>query len=129
MEKSCENILYMGVFIFIMIEHYEFGEFIVDGKKYKSNIVLKGSEAKEGKYLPGHQLRIDDFLPLIAYKPEIIIIGTGAYGAVKVPKEIIDYIEKRKIKVVIEKTGKACETYNSLIKEGKRVAAFLHNTC
>jgi hypothetical protein len=112
-----------------MIEHYEFGEFIVDGREYRSNIVLLGAEVKEGRYLPGHQLKLDDFLPLAAYKPDVIIIGTGAYGAVPVPKEIIDYIEKRKIKLVIERTGKACATYNSLIKEGKRVAAFLHDTC
>lgn len=112
-----------------MIEHYEFGKFIVDGKKYESNIVLMGTEIKEGRYLPGHQLKLDDFLPLINYKPDVIIVGTGAYGVIKVPKEIIDYIEKRGIKLIVEKTEKACETYNSLVKERKKVAAFLHNTC
>lgn len=112
-----------------MIEHYEFGEFVVDGKKYKSNIVLIGTGVTEGRYLPGHQLKLDDFLQLVAYKPDVIIIGTGAYGVVKVPKEISDYIKKRGIKLVVEKTARACRIYNSLIKEGKRVAAFLHNTC
>jgi hypothetical protein len=112
-----------------MIEHYKFGEFIIDGKEYRSNVVLLGIEARGGRYLPGHQLKIDDFLPLVAYKPDVIIIGTGAYGSVKVPNEIRNYIEKRGIKLIIEKTGDACRTYNSLIKEGKKVAAFLHDTC
>lgn len=29
-----------------MIEHYEFGKFVVDGKEYESNIVLLGIEAE-----------------------------------------------------------------------------------
>lgn len=112
-----------------MIEHYEFGRFIVDGKLHQSNIFLLGSEVKEARYLPGHQLKLDDILPLVDYKPEVIIIGTGSSGVMGVQKEISDYIEKRGIKLIVEKTGKACQTYNALLKKGKRVAAFLHNTC
>lgn len=112
-----------------MIEHYEFGRFIVDGKLHQSNIVLLGNEVKEARYLPMHQLKLDDIIPLVNYKPEIIIIGTGSSGVMKVSKEITDYIDKKGIKLVVEKTGKACETYNTLLKEGRRVAAFLHDTC
>lgn len=112
-----------------MIDSYRFGEFVIKGKIYKSNVVLLGQEAKQARYLPAHQLKLADFTELVNYKPEYIIIGTGAYGAVKVPQEIIDYIEKQGIKLIIEKTGDACQTYNALLKEGKKIAAFLHDTC
>ena len=112
-----------------MIDSYKFGEFVVDGKEYKCNIELIGDKIKEHRYLPNHELKLDDFTELINAKPEYIIIGTGAYGVVKPPKEIIEFIEKQGIKVIIEKTGTACQTYNSLLKQGKKIAALLHDTC
>ncbi len=111
-----------------MIDNYRFGEFVVDGKTYKSNIILIGKTVKPARHLPGHELKLDDFTELINSKPEYIIIGTGAYGVMKVPNEIIEFIEKQGIKTIIENTGQACQTYNAMLKQGK-IAAFLHNTC
>ena len=112
-----------------MIDNYKFGEFVVDGKTFKSNIELINDKVQQHRYLENHELSLDDFTSLINAKPEIIIIGTGAYGVVKPPKEIIEFIEKQGIKVIAEKTGNACKTYNELIKQGKKVAALMHNTC
>ena len=112
-----------------MIEHYEFGKFIVNKKEFNSNIILINDVAKEARYLENHELKLEDIYPLVDSKPEVIIIGTGAYGAVKPSKSIIDFIESKGIKLIIERTEDACNTYNRLLKEGKKVAAFLHNTC
>jgi len=112
-----------------MIEKYTFGEFVIDGKKYKSNVVLIGKDAKPGRYLTEHLLMIDDFIEIVESHPEIIVIGTGADGVVDVPDEIISFIESKKIKLIIEKTEEACAVYNSFLKKGKKIGAFLHNTC
>lgn len=112
-----------------MIEKYTFGEFVIDGKKYKSNVVLINGEVKVGRYLVEHELMIDDFTEIINSHPEIIVIGTGADGVVDVPNEIAEFIESKKIKLIVEKTAEACLTYNSLLKKGKKIGAFLHNTC
>lgn len=112
-----------------MIDNYTFGKFVIKGKEYDSNVVLLGKTVQKARHLPSHELKIDDFIPLIDYKPEYLIIGTGAYGAVKVPQEIVDFIGKKGIKLIIQKTGEACQTYNALLEEGKKVAVFLHNTC
>jgi hypothetical protein len=112
-----------------MIDSYKFGEFIIKGKTYKCNVELVGETVKEHRHLDNHELNLDDFTDLINAKPEIIIIGTGAYGVVKPPKEILEFIEKQGIKVIVEKTGTACKTYDSLLKQGKKVAALMHNTC
>lgn len=112
-----------------MIDSYTFGTFVVDGKQFDSNIALINNKAKPARYLESHILKTSDFDELIAAKPEIIIIGIGASGVVDVQDEIKEHIESNNIKLIIEKTGDACNTYNSLIKEGKKVCAFLHNTC
>jgi len=112
-----------------MIERYSFGEFIVDGKRYESNIVLLGEKVRPARYLPGHNLELSDIEPLVEFKPEVIIIGTGAYGVIKVKEEIKRFVESKGIKLIVLKTEEACKKYNELISEGIKVAAFLHNTC
>jgi hypothetical protein len=111
-----------------MIDSYSFGKFVIGKKEYKSNITIINGKAQEHRYLPDHELKLDDVLPLINAKPSCIIIGIGAYGVMKVPKEISEYIEKQGIKLIIEKTGAACKKYEELAKKTK-VAALLHNTC
>ena len=113
----------------IMIDNYTFGKFVVDGKTYESNIILIGKKVSKARYLPNHELSINDIYPLVEYNPEYIIIGTGASGVMPVPEEIEDFIKEKGIKLIAEKTGDACRTYNSLVSEHKKVATFLHNTC
>ena len=112
-----------------MIDSYSFGKFIIKGKTYESNVVLIGEIVKPARHLPEHELSLNDLDEITDSKPEIIVIGTGASGVMPVPDEIKDFIEEKGIKLIIEKTKLACQTYNSLLKEGKKVAAFLHNTC
>lgn len=111
-----------------MIEHYEFGEYIIDGKKYKYDITI--INGKIGTWSrDGHTMYVDNVEELVQAKPEYIIIGTGAYGALDVPSDVKKHIEENKIKLVVEKTGKACEEFNRLEKEGKKVCAIMHGTC
>ena len=55
-----------------MIDNYRFGEFVVDGKTYKSNIVLIGNTVMPARFLPGHELKIDDFVILVGSWVELI---------------------------------------------------------
>ena len=112
-----------------MIDKYTFGEFVIDGKLYKSNIKLIQDKAVECRHFDNHIIKIDDFNDLIEQKPKYIIIGTGESGLMNVPQEIIDHLEQNNIKPIIEKTGDAVNTYNKLLKENKKVCAILHNTC
>lgn len=112
-----------------MIDSYQFRTFIIKGKEYNRNIKLFDKEVREYKYIPEHTLVLDDITDLINYNPLVIIIGTGAYGLMKLSKEISEYIERRRIRLVVQKTADACKTYNQSLKEGKKVAAFMHNTC
>ena len=112
-----------------MINKYDFGKFTIGKKEYKHNIILLGEEIKRARDLEDHKLKVDDIALLINAKPFVVIIGTGAYGLIKVPKDIVDYVKDRGIPLVIQPTEVACKAYNDLTKRGKKVAAFLHNTC
>ncbi len=112
-----------------MINNYTFGTFIIDGKEFNSNVKLINNTPKSCRHFDNHIITKDDFTDLIAAKPEIIIIGTGASGVVNVSEDIIDLIESKNIKLIIKKTAQACHEYNNLIKQKKNVVAVMHNTC
>ena len=60
--------------------------------------------------------------------PEVLIIGTGASGLVRVLPEVKQSVEAQGIKLIAEPTSEACNTYNQLCHSQKVVAA-LHITC
>ena len=76
----------------------------------------------------GHQLCLDDIAEVIAENPEVLIVGTGASGLMKVLPEVKEVIEAQGIKLIAEPTSEACNIYNQLSHSQKVVAA-LHLTC
>jgi len=111
-----------------MIESYRFGKISIKGKIYRNDILIFNNEIKEWWRERGHDLQIKDLEWIVSKKPEILIIGTGAYGILKVSKEVRDYLNSLKIETKIEKTKKACKLYNELEVKRKAAAAF-HLTC
>ena len=113
-----------------MIESYKFGQIIINGKKYSSDLIIFKDYIYDSWWRKeGHNLCIDDIKEIIDKKPDILIIGTGYFGLMKVPKELIENIKPSGIKqVIVKKTGEACTEYNKLYKKNKIIAAF-HLTC
>jgi hypothetical protein len=112
----------------LIIEHYEFDRYSIAGKNYTGDITI--IDGKVGKWdREDHILYVDNVEELVDAGPEYIIIGTGAFGALNVPNDVQTYIEGEKIKLIVTKTSKACEEFNKLAKQGKKVAAILHGTC
>ena len=112
-----------------MIEDYRFGHIVIDGKEYKSDVkIFPGRvEANWWREL-GHSLAVNDISDILQEQPEVLIIGTGSAGVMKVPDSVQQEIKHRGIELIIERTGEACKIFNSL-KTKKRVVAALHLTC
>ncbi len=70
------------------------------------------------------ELTEDDFEPLIASKPELILLGTGS-KPVFPPRELVFSLARRGIGLETMDTAAACRTFNILIAEGRRVAAVM----
>ena len=113
-----------------MIESYKFGEIIINGKKYSSDLIIFEDYIYDSWWRKeGHNLCINDIEKAIDKKPDILIIGTGCFGLMKVPQELIKNIKSFGTEqVIVKKTGEACTEYNKLYKTNKIIAA-LHLTC
>lgn len=113
----------------MQIEHCSWGKIVIDGQTYTSDVIVFPDHINASWWRKeGHTLHVDDLTEVIGANPEAVIIGTGAFGAMKVPRETIQHLESRGIQVYMERTGKAVEIFNSLRGE-KRVVAALHLTC
>jgi len=112
-----------------MIEFYSFGQIIINGVQYTSDLIIYPNHINSNWWRKeGHNLYKEDLEDVIKEKPEIIIVGTGYYGLMKVNLELIEYLESININMIINKTKDACLEYNNIYKD-KKVIAALHLTC
>ena len=112
-----------------MIESYSFGRMTVDGEQYTSDLILFPDKIVSNWWrVSGHKLCLQDLEKVIKEKPEILIIGTGAMGAMKVKEEVKLVAQHEGITLIIEKTGKAAQVYNNHSPDKKVIGAF-HLTC
>jgi len=112
-----------------MIDSYDFGRIVINGRTYTSDVIIFPNRVKDEWWRrEGHRLHIEDIEEVIEERPEVLVVGRGYSGLMEVPKEIADYLRSRRIELIAEDTKKASEIYNKLSKSKKIVAA-LHLTC
>lgn len=111
------------------IEDYHFGEITIDGKKYRKDLVVLPDRIIDNWWRDrGHLLEIKDLDPVMQDKPEVLVIGQGAYSRLRVPDEIRSSLEHLGIELYTLPTPEACEKYNQLSQK-RPTAAALHLTC
>jgi len=111
------------------IEHYRFGTITVDGQRHTQDLIILPERVVAGWWRKeGHVLHPDDLTAVLEAVPEVLIVGTGAYGMMRVTEETSRALEAAGIRLIAAPTAEAVETYNQL-REEARVAAALHLTC
>lgn len=112
-----------------MIDSYSFGTITIDNKKFTKDLIIYPDHINSNwRRKTVHLLIEADISEIIDYKPEVLIIGTGAHGLMKVDDKLKDKLKTLGIEFVIKKTAEAVTEYNMLYKDKKAVAA-LHLTC
>ncbi|MFP4029108.1 MAG: Mth938-like domain-containing protein [Candidatus Brocadiia bacterium] len=113
------------------VDDYSFGRITVDGKTYTDDVIISPEGVDDSWWREtGHEVCEADLDPVWKTNPEILIIGTGARGVMKVLPEARELMEKRCDQLHVLPTKKACKKYNKLVKKkGKRVVAAFHLTC
>ena len=112
-----------------MIESYDFGQITINGRKYSRDVIIFSGNVKDKWWRrEGHRLSLEDLKDVFEAEPEVLVIGTGYSGLMKVPQEVEDFVKSKDIELVVENTRQACQTYNRLCQSRKVVAAF-HLTC
>ena len=112
-----------------IIDSYQFGIIVVSGRQYTSDVIIFPDRVKDSWWRKtGHQLCLDDIAEVLTENPEVLVVGTGASGLMKVLPEVRQKTKAQGIKLVVEASDKACHTYNQLCRS-QRVVAALHLTC
>ncbi len=111
------------------ISDYSFGRITINGKTYTSDVIIYPDRVDSSWWRKeGHLLQIADLADIITAKLSILVVGTGYYGTMRVPKETLDYLKSNNVEAHIENTQKAVKLYNE-ISVKKSVVAALHLTC
>ena len=112
-----------------IIEKYQFGKIMVSGSRFNTDLIIFPDHIQDNwRRREGHLLKITDLESVINYHPDVLIIGTGMYGLMKIDRDLIQLLKDFNIKrIIIEKTKKACLYYNNETLQ-KKVAA-LHLNC
>jgi hypothetical protein len=111
------------------IDSYSFGRIVIDGQVYTSDVIIYRDRVDASWWRKeGHRLQSDDIAEALSEHPDVLVIGTGFAGVMRVPKETLAHIMSQ-TEVEIERTAKAVELYNALQAKKKHVIAALHLTC
>ncbi len=114
----------------LRIDDYHFGEMVISGKVYRSDLkIINGEVLPNWWRKEGHRLALEDIADVIQAQPEVLVVGTGAYGVMKVPEAVKKALEEKGIKLEAYPTAKAAARFNELFAAGKRVAGAFHLTC
>ena len=112
-----------------MIDSYDFGRIVINGKRYNSDLIVFPDKVRDGWWRKeGHRLHVEDLKDVLESKPEVLVVGTGYSGLMRIPLETRRCVESEGIEFIAQKTAEACESFNRLVKSRKVVAA-LHLTC
>ncbi|WP_333653845.1 Mth938-like domain-containing protein [Dissulfurispira sp.] len=111
------------------IQHYSFGRITIDGKTYTSDVIIYPDRVNSSWWRKeGHFLQMDDLREVLDARPEVIIIGTGYSGVMRVSDEVISNLKSMKIDVHVARTTDAVNLFNELSGKRKTIAC-LHLTC
>ena len=112
------------------IDHYTFGRIGVSGREYDADIIIFPDHVQERWWRrQGHRLAQEDLETVIANAPQLLVIGTGYYGRMKVPEETLATLQAEGIEARVSKTSEAVAEFNRLQRDCARIAAALHLTC
>lgn len=113
-----------------MIEEYRFGLIVINGKRYHQDvIVFRDQVIGDWWRATGHELCIADIQTSVdQFQPEIVVVGTGKFGLMKVLPETEKWLRSRQIELITQKTAQACQTFDQL-SESRSVMGAFHLTC
>jgi hypothetical protein len=113
-----------------MIESYSFGSMTITGQSHRNDLKIIDDKIVGNWWRrEGHALYAQDIDDILYASVETLVVGTGAYGGMKVTEEAAQAIEGQGINLVAVPTKEAVSIFNSLHAQGKKVAGAFHLTC
>jgi hypothetical protein len=115
---------------FNQIEQYSFGNMKINGTVYQQDVIVFPKKVLSGWWRrEGHSLSEEDLKQVLDYHPDVLIVGTGASGMLRVPETTRKTLRKMNIQVMAQKTDQAVECFNEHIEKGRNAVGAFHLTC
>ena len=114
----------------VIINSTRFGSITVDGKIYDRDdnyIIFWDSEIIGLHTAERHTFGKPELEIILKKNPEMIIVGTGDSGLLKISKEVRSLCRQKGIQIVEMISRNAIVRFNENLD--KRVVAFIHVTC
>ena len=111
---------------------YSFGSIRVDGVTYDHDLIIDRGKIRKRKKAASRKFRdAHGHTPLsiaedIPWRCRLLVIGTGAEGALPVMQQVRDEARRRKVDLMILPTA---EAIGALTNPTKDTTAILHLTC
>ena len=112
------------------IEDYAFGSIRIDGREYRSDLIVYPDHIDDKWWRKeGHLLRMEDLAAVFFLKPDVLIVGQGLPGLMKVDGRVEEYCRQNNIQMISLPTAEAVKKYNEAANKKPLVIAALHLTC
>jgi hypothetical protein len=113
-----------------MINEYTEGRMTVDGREHRKDLKILGRKVAAGWWRKeDHFLDRDDITDVLSASPDVLVVGTGYAGNMRLDESLRRALEDHGIELVAQKTHEAVKTFNKLMAEGKDIAGAFHLTC
>ncbi len=111
------------------IQDYQFGRMVVGEEQHTRDLILLPDRVVANWWRKeGHRLDVEDLQAVLGAAPEVLVVGTGAYGLMQIPEGTRRAVEAVGIELRAARTGQAWQMYNDL-RERRRTAGAFHLTC
>lgn len=107
-----------------VIDGYAPGGFVIHSQWWAGPVLVRPDRVEAWPVGAFDALTAEDFRPLAADPPDVILLGTGATMRFP-PKALKEALRALGLVVEPMDSGAACRTYNVLMAEERRVAAVL----
>ena len=119
----------------LRIDSTKFGNITIDGKKYKHDVyVTKNGKIKKRKkklsktvFGTSHKVSLEEIKEIYEEDANVVIIGTGQMGILRLSIEALKFLEKKRCETIILRTKKAIKVWNNDERNSK--IALFHVSC
>ncbi len=114
------------------ITSYGFGKISIDNQNYTSDLkIINGRIKPDWWRKDGHRLHIEDIKDIIEARPQVLVVGTGYSGLMRLAQGLSEKLAGLGIQTEGLPSKKAVERFNQLIEElgQEKTALAIHLTC
>ena len=114
----------------VIISSFKFGSVTIKRKRYDHDVIVTWEgKVKPAEFTENHVFGQEEFMEVLFERPEVIVVALGTESCVRIDPEVLKFDEAKDIDIRDRPTELAISDFNELVREGKRVVAYIHVTC